>query len=82
MYVQTAVTRFIDSLVNKGYLIRQRQGKTTSIYPTETGEQLESVISEAWKSLYNRYANILGQKEGVALTAMIDAAGERLSKHR
>jgi DNA-binding MarR family transcriptional regulator len=75
----STVTRFIDALVYKGFLTRQSEGKASSVYPTKAGETLRKPIGEAWKRLHQRYAKVLGLKEGDELTAMIDAASEKLS---
>lgn len=75
----STVTRFIDALVYKGYLTRQTEGKASNVYATRAGEALRRPIEDAWKGLHQRYAKVLGLKEGDALTAMIDEAGQKLS---
>lgn len=75
----STVTRFIDALVYKGFLIRQSEGKASNVYATKEGEKLRKPIDEAWKRLHQRYAKVLGLKEGDELTAMIDAASKKLS---
>ena len=75
----STVTRFVDALVYKGYLTRQSEGKVTHVYPTEAGIGLQKPIAEAWKGLHQRYAKVLGLKEGDALTALIDHAAARLA---
>jgi DNA-binding MarR family transcriptional regulator len=77
----STVTRFIDALANKGYLTRQSDGKASCIYATPAGENLQKPIEEAWKTLHQRYAAVLGLEAGDELTAMIDAASQKLS-HR
>lgn len=74
----STVTRFIDSLVYRGYLIRKNKGKTSAIYSTNKGKQLKKPIDAAWKRLYHKYSTILGMKEGDQLTKMIDNAGRKL----
>ncbi len=75
----STVTRFIDSLVYKGYLTRKSDGKVSRVHATESGQSLRNPIAEAWKSLHQRYAKVLGLKKRDELTAMIDEAGKRLS---
>ena len=75
----STVTRFIDALVYKGFLTRQSEGKASNVYPTKAGEALRKPIDEAWKRLHQRYAKVLGIKEGDELTAMIDTASQKLS---
>jgi len=74
----STVTRFIDSLVYRGYLIRKSKGKVSKIHSTNKGKQLKKPIDAAWKSLYRRYSKILGMKAGDQLTQLIDAAGRKL----
>lgn len=76
----STVTRFVDTLVYKGYLVRQTKGKTASIFPTEAGQGLQQPIEAAWKTLYDAYADVLGRDAGDELTALIDKASEKLSK--
>jgi len=75
----STVTRFIDTLVHKGYLVRRLDGKASRVFATDEGERLREPIAAAWKSLHGRYAEVLGRKEGDALTAMIDDASGRLN---
>ena len=75
----STVTRFIDSLVHRGYLTRQSEGKASRVYATESGGKLRESIEAAWKSLHARYADTLGLKEGNELTALIDRASTKLS---
>ena len=76
----STVTRLVDSLVHKGYLTRRSEGKASSVHPTDEGKNLQPTIDDAWKNLHMRYAKVLGLREGDALTAMIDAAHEKLSR--
>jgi hypothetical protein len=66
----------------RGYLERKTEVRSSRIYSTDKGESLRQPMAEAWHNLHMRYANILGVKEGDALTAMVDAASEKLSKER
>ena len=74
----STVTRFIDSLVYRGYLNRESKGKVSKIYSTNKGKLLRKPIDAAWKSLNHRYSGILGMKEGEHLTQLIDDAGQKL----
>ncbi len=75
----STVTRFVDTLVYKGYLTRQTDGKASKVYATKEGEHLRQPIEDAWKSLHQRYAKVLGLQGGDKLTAMIDDASNKLS---
>jgi len=74
----STVTRFVDTLVYKGYLTRQAEGKISRIYATESGADLQQPIADAWKNLHMRYARILGLTEGDELTRQIDEASLKL----
>jgi len=76
----STVTRFIDSLEHKGYLVRRSDGKAVKIYPTKVGESLRGPIGEAWKALHHRYTKVLGVKNGDKLAALIDAASDKLNE--
>ena len=75
----STVTRFVDALVYKGFLTRQTYGKACKVYATDEGSNLRQPIENAWKSLHQRYAAVLGLKNGDKLTAMIDAASNKLN---
>jgi DNA-binding MarR family transcriptional regulator len=76
----STVTRFIDTLVYKGFLERHSEGKISRVFPTEQGIALDDPIRRAWKALHRRYAEVLGREAGDRLTAEIDSASERLNK--
>jgi DNA-binding MarR family transcriptional regulator len=78
----STVTRFIDSLVHKGYLTRQSEGKASKIYATQEGRKLHQSITAAWKNLHQRYALVLGRKKGDDLTVTIDIASHKLKANR
>ncbi len=74
----STVTRFIDRLVFKGYLVRKSDGKISRIYPTKNGEELQQAIRESWDSLHSRYANIIGWEEGDGLAKKINQVSKWL----
>jgi len=76
----STVSRFIDSLVKRGLLKKEVQGRTTSIYPTERGEQLEDTIRGVWKNLYERYSRVLGREQGNDLTRLCLEASRKLQQ--
>ena len=76
----STVTRMIDKLVYKGLLDRRASGRTTGIYPTKKGKQLQEAINAAWHRLYERYSAILGEDFSRELTQMIDEAAHKLER--
>lgn len=74
----STVTRFVDTLVHRGILERQTDGKAARVYPTEQAGVLADSIAAAWKTLFHRYSEILGEAEGEHLTRRIDQATNAL----
>jgi MarR family transcriptional regulator, organic hydroperoxide resistance regulator len=77
----STVTRFIDSLANRGFLYREVLGKSSKIYPLEKGIELEEVIGKCWKNFYIRYCEILGTDEANKLAGAIHNANMILEKN-
>ena len=46
--------------------------------PPTRGGTCGNQISKCWQNLYHRYSKILGEEEGIRLTAEIDKADEKL----
>jgi DNA-binding MarR family transcriptional regulator len=74
----STVTRLVDKLEERGFLTRQTAGKFMHVYPTTRGARLEEHLQSAWKKLYRRYAEILGEERSMELTSAIVDAGDRL----
>ncbi|HCY88529.1 MAG TPA: MarR family transcriptional regulator [Desulfobacteraceae bacterium] len=74
----STVTRFVDTLVHRGFAQKTTRGKTASITLTQAGEELLPVIEAAWKRLYERYSDILGEQNGIDLTRHLDAVSKKL----
>ncbi len=74
----STVTRFVDTLIYKGYAKKKMTGKTTAVTLTPEGESLLETIEAAWKNLYENYSKILGKQNGIELTARLDAVNKKL----
>lgn len=74
----STVTRFVDTLIFKGFLVKKSQGKNTLIDITEQGKELLGPIAAAWKKLYHRYSDLLGEENGKKLTHQVDAVSKKL----
>lgn len=74
----STVSRFIDALVNRELIRRDGQGRNTFIYPTDKGVALQPAIRTAWRTLYERYVQILGVEEGERLTSLTAEACRKL----
>lgn len=78
----STITRFVDSLVYKGFIDRKFEGRETSLTLTSEGKKIQKKIMEAWKNLHDRYANILGRKEGDDFTRFVDEMSQRLMEKK
>jgi len=74
----STVTRLIEKMEHRGLLERKHVGRTTEVYPTDAGVELNKTIKESWKELYKTYSEILGEKKGNKLTADINDAIQKL----
>lgn len=74
----STVTRLIEKMEYWGLLERQTHGRTTEVYPTSSGQELQPKLKEAWQKLYKRYADILGEVNASKLTADIYNASQKL----
>jgi DNA-binding MarR family transcriptional regulator len=74
----STVTRFVDTLVSKGYLERKAEGKNVGLFPTPEGLALQPGITLAWQSFHEKYCEILGAEEGDALAVTIHQAAMKL----
>lgn len=74
----STITRFVDKLVEKGFIERKTEGKRSLNYPTEKGTEILKDIKEGWKILFRSYSDILGEEEGKALNKLINEAGKKL----
>ena len=74
----STVSRFVDSLVAKGMVTKEVEGRTTFISPTEAGIERKPEIDKAWRSLYERYSKILGKEHGDMLAELTSKASRKL----
>ena len=74
----STITRLIEKLEQKKLLERKSSGRTTEVYPTDKSKKLDKVIKEAWKNLYLRYSDLIGEEEAKKLTTSIYDAVKKL----
>ncbi|KEQ23634.1 MarR family winged helix-turn-helix transcriptional regulator [Paenibacillus tyrfis] len=78
---QSTITRLIEKLVGKGFLTNQTSGRTSLFFSTDKGKQLQDIIETCWGNLHKRYAEILGQEKGDALTLELYETSDLLEDH-
>lgn len=74
----STVSRFVDTLVHKGLLIKEVDGRNTFIFPTDQGRELKPLIQKAWHNLHEHYSKILGREQGEFLTKLTAEASRKL----
>lgn len=79
---RSTVTRFVDTLENKGWLIRKADGRRMHLYPAKPAQAADKKIRKAWKNLYAAYAEILGQDSARKLTTDTYAAYNKLKQNK
>jgi DNA-binding MarR family transcriptional regulator len=67
----STITRLIEKMEQKQMLERKSIGRTTEVYPTDKSLELDKKIKMAWKNLYNRYSELIEEKEAKKLTESI-----------
>lgn len=74
----STVTRLVEKMEQQGYLERESVGRATQVKPTQQSLDLDPKIKEAWKSLKDRYSDLLGERFSEVLTEMAYKASENL----
>lgn len=74
----STVTRLMDKLEKDGYLRRRNKGKFIHVFPTERALRLNDPLKDAWRNLYGRYTEMLGEEESRSMTAMISEASGKI----
>ena len=74
----STVSRFVDTLAKRELIFKEGQGRSTLISATPKGEALKPGIQKAWKRLYERYSQKLGQEQGNELTRLTAEAYAKL----
>jgi len=67
----STVTRLIEKMEYRGFLKRQSCGRSTEVYSTEAGLEMQSKLKEIWRNLYERYSTVLGKETSDKLTTDI-----------
>lgn len=76
----STITRFIDNLVRRGFVMKEAKGKLVHVSATAAGEKMEPVIQKAWAKMYERYSDVLGKKTGDELALQLDQAAKALDR--
>jgi DNA-binding MarR family transcriptional regulator len=74
----STITRLMEKLETKGYIKRHSEGKFTRVYPLAPSLELDPVIKQAWKKLYERYTAALGDLQTADLAQQLFSLSQKL----
>lgn len=74
----STITRFLDKLQNRAYLLRETDGKKVKVYPTSKSQKINDGLLESWERLYERYHALLGDELAAMLSKEVISASEKL----
>ncbi len=77
----STITRFIDSLEKKEYVIRRTKGKSAFISPGKKAVEYKKLIAAAYKKFYLKYTKILGSDTASQLSFSIFKANKKLADY-
>lgn len=77
----STVTRFVDKMVEQGYIIRSVDGKFTYITPTQKAKKKLPLIQSSWTKLYERYTAVLGKEAADSLAQSLFNAHRSLNEN-
>ena len=75
---KSTVTRFIDTLEDKGYLKRSQLGREQIVSPTRAATKLEKELNRRGDTLYRRMRDELGQTALIGLVRQLRETGQKL----
>ena len=58
----STVTRLIEKMEYRGLLKRESVGRSTEVYPTDSGLAMQPTLKEIWQGLYKRYSTVLSKE--------------------
>jgi DNA-binding MarR family transcriptional regulator len=74
----STVTRLLDKLESRKYILREEQGKIVKVFSTTRGKALNLKIKNAWLRLYDRYIEVTGIEDGKRMTQWIYETAQKL----
>lgn len=75
----STVTRLVERMEEKELVEKTSEGKHTYIYPTRKGIAMEKKVKAAWKNMFTRFVDKLGEEKTRDITRGITEAVEGLS---
>jgi DNA-binding MarR family transcriptional regulator len=74
----STITRLIEKLELKKWVIRTTEGKLTNVYPTPKAKEKLPGLKECLHEFYIRYSEILGKEEGARFVQTMGRVADKL----
>lgn len=68
----STMTRFVEKLERKGYLIKETEGKNVFLVSTKEGMKQQNTIKDSLEELKNTYHDLLSEEETLTLLNLTD----------
>ena len=75
---KSTVTRFVEALEAKGYLLRNKSGREQLVFPTRTAKAIGARLEQEGNTLYRRMIKNLGNDALAQLVGDLRDAGGKL----
>lgn len=76
---RSTVTRFVEALEIRGYLMRNKSGRERLVYPTQACKEIADGLEQRGNALYRQMVDSLGKGTVVHLVDELRSAGSKLS---
>lgn len=74
----STITRLIEKLEEKKLVTRNTEGKTTSVYPTAKGKDMQALLQECTAEFYRRCVALVGSSECARFVSGIGKIADKL----
>lgn len=74
----STITRLLEKLEEKKFLVRTFEGKITNIYPTPKAKEMRGKFEECKIKFYKSYIKIMGEEESARLVKSMAQMADKL----
>ena len=75
---KSTVTRFVDSLQQRGYLNRARSGREVKVMPTQKCKKIDRQLQSRGDTLYKQMSELIGKRNLADLVKQLRQTGDDL----
>jgi len=74
----STITRLIEKLEEKKFVVRTTEGKITNVYPTPKAKEIYPKLKECSNDFFETYSQVLGKEESSKLVQNINTLADKL----